>query len=922
MGKGAWLLTGLLAGFCALGQAWAQEESRLQVSVGSLPEGWTTRDTSRVYEGGVLELHAPGDFFTGGAVVKVTTETPAAFAQMLQEIGAGLPPESGARNFRVSEVNFHGFPALHYQFDVPPVPEFDFQGGLKEGFLFQSGGYYIWVAGDVNAPSIEKWRKEMQQAFAALRFPGAPVAGQLPVPGAVPGAGVPWTTWLPTGAPGLGGIGVLPGPETLAQGLAGVLAPGVLAAILGILGRLPSGATGGGFGLGFGGGSHVLSDGRTYHDGQRYTFHDGVEYVMRNGEMHPVRSLQDGERFTDPDGSQRIWKGGQAWMDSDWEQQAAVTDRYARQHAADWAEESTRLNPELVEFNRQWDEKMKWLDNLHTMERGILYGGEEMDLLRHRGEGGDFRGNIEELIGTFQETGEIDRETYSRMQRIYGMARRGDILDHSAAHTNSDIFANTMREGTERMLHEVVRGADVEGNRSYKSMAVRALANILTAGKAELVYTPANSVYTMRDMVERGSSTREILTQVGWDVGVGEIYGTVFGQGMQRLSPYAGRLMQKGADTLARRFPEATRVVTKKVKAIVHELTRQRGGRSIPKVKIGADGRMTRVDKPVPRTSGKVTRARPPDPAKQTNKGRSPAGHKRAGLQINEESFTPAGKPPALEGVPSRDNRAIKMVADRYGAKVHMRKTNPDSRRWLETKKAHPKPEMLKTKTINQYDVELGYPKDKVGTVACKRPVLPPKKPRGMSDGDWTEVQKRYTQRNTEFVNQQAELNELVRQKKITWDPDTGLITDYKSGKPFAGDHDAFAFVDAETGQPLPDAVVNRINRELQSTGATCHPEHVGWDYSAASPDVPKGAPTGAQSQYEIKAGIDAKILDGHAPGGEPLNTYDPLAAATSRDDWSVRTRRTGDKGWMRESSTKEEGWNTSYWTGGRRSFE
>lgn len=547
----------------------AQQQNGLQVSLGPLPEGWKSQDTSGIYEGGVWELRAPGDYFKGTATVTVTTETPADFARMLQDIAAGVPPETGVVNFRVSEVTFQGIPALRYQFDQPAMPEIEFQGQFQEGFLFETAGHYIFVSGVATGPSIERWTGEMRQAFAALRFPGGTVGGQAATPGWLPGTAPSWTTWLPREAEGLGGIGPLPGPETLAQALAGILAPGVLAAILGALGGVGSPVAGdGGFGLGFSGGSHVLSDGKTYHDGQRYTFGDGVEYVI------------------------------------------------------------TRLNPELVEFNRRWDEKMKWLDNLHTMERGILYGGDEMDVLKDRGPGGGFRGKIEELIGRFQETGEIDRESYARTQRVYGMARQGQILDHSAAHTNSEIFANTMREGTERMIHEIVRGTDVEGNRSYKSMALRALVNVLTVGKAELVYTPANSVYTMKELVEAGTSTKEIGRQLLRDVMVGEIYGTVFGHGMRKVGSVAGRVGGRIAEMTTHRFPEATRVVTDKVRSVVDTLTRERRSPFAPKVQ------------PPPRIPPKVS----PSAGRAAQPHKPPGATKPANASQRRQSWAEARK--------------------------------------------------------------------------------------------------------------------------------------------------------------------------------------------------------------------------------------------------------------------------------------
>jgi len=265
------------------------------------------------------------------------------------------------------------------------------------------------------------------------------------------------------------------------------------------------------------------------------------------------------------------------------------------------------------------------------------------------------------------------------------------------------------------------------------------------------------------------------------------------------------------------------------------------------------------------------------------------------GLKIDNNSFKEAGQPPDLRGMPSRDQKAIQAVSERYGVKAQMRPTNPESRVWLETGKAHPKPEMLKTKTINQYDVELGYPKEYSGTVACRKPdPLPAAKPDQMSGEHWLELQKRHKQRMTEYTDQVEKLNHLEQEGKIFWDKKTGIIYNGKTMKPYAGDHDAFAFVDAVSGEPVSPLVNQRINYELQSLGATQHPEHVGWDYSGLSDQIPEGSLPGAQSPRQIAEGIDQKILGGHGEGGQPLNTFDPLR---------------GDKG----------GWTTSYWKGGVR---
>ena len=273
------------------------------------------------------------------------------------------------------------------------------------------------------------------------------------------------------------------------------------------------------------------------------------------------------------------------------------------------------------------------------------------------------------------------------------------------------------------------------------------------------------------------------------------------------------------------------------------------------------------------------------------------AAHSRSapGLKIDDSSFQPAGKPADLRGVPLRDQKAIQMVSHKHGVKAQFRPTNPDSKPWLETGRGHPKPEMLKTKTINRkYDTRLGFSEDKVGTVACKKPAMPSRRPADFSDAEFQELKERFLERSAEYLDQEAKLDALVKKGKITWNKQTGDILNPKTGKPFAGDNDAFAFVDAVTGKPVSPTVNRQINQDLQNLGATTHGEHLAWDYSKLSRVPEAGAPPGAQSPYDIASGIDQKILGKHQQGGEALNTYDPLA---------------GEKG----------GWSASYWNGGIR---
>jgi len=200
---------------------------------------------------------------------------------------------------------------------------------------------------------------------------------------------------LPVGIPGLGGIGILPGPESLIQGLAAIVVPGLLAAILGILGQPAPGTQGGR------GGAHVLSDGRTYHDGQRYVFRDGVEYIMENGELRPLRSLADGDTFIGPDGSELIWNGGQPWFADDWRLKEATDQTFAGDHRKS--------------VDRHWEKRQ---NEIHE-EQASLHAKDEAELAKDK-EYEIERDKVKQLL----------KATIDLQQKIDELSR--DITDRSA----------------------------------------------------------------------------------------------------------------------------------------------------------------------------------------------------------------------------------------------------------------------------------------------------------------------------------------------------------------------------------------------------------------------------------------------------------------------------------------------------------
>jgi hypothetical protein len=134
------------------------------------------------------------------------------------------------------------------------------------------------------------------------------------------------------------GLGKVPLPENASQAMAGIVIPGIISVILGILGQSGAAvAPGGGTGSSTAksGSAYDFGDGRDYYEGQSYTFDDGREYKIVDGEFVPTKDLNNGATYVDPDGNSKIWIGGQAWHEADWRRQAATNDAYVKTHKQD-----------------------------------------------------------------------------------------------------------------------------------------------------------------------------------------------------------------------------------------------------------------------------------------------------------------------------------------------------------------------------------------------------------------------------------------------------------------------------------------------------------------------------------------------------------------------------------------------------------
>jgi hypothetical protein len=98
-----------------------------------------------------------------------------------------------------------------------------------------------------------------------------------------------------------------------------------------------------------------------------------------------------------------------------------------------------------------------------------------------------------------------------------------------------------------------------------------------------------------------------------------------------------------------------------------------------------------------------------------------------------------------------------------------------------------------------------------------------------MSPAEYNQVIKRYVQRRVEYMDNKAYYESMERQGLIDWNRETGVISNPRTGRPFAGDNDPFAYLDPDTLQPVNAYRSNTINSNLQQSGVTLHNEHIGF---------------------------------------------------------------------------------------------
>lgn len=229
--------------------------------------------------------------------------------------------------------------------------------------------------------------------------------------------------------------------------------------------------------------------------------------------------------------------------------------------------------------------------------------------------------------------------------------------------------------------------------------------------------------------------------------------------------------------------------------------------------------------------------------------------------------YNPTDTKPDVRGMPDKNVKAAQDLAAKHGVDIYIRPTNPASKKLL-GEGAHPKPETIKTKTINELDIQLGRKPDDLGKVGYFDPGAKPPPQGDMPKAKYDELVERFNQRKAEYNSYKKEVAGLKDKGHTV--TDDGVIL-HPDGKPYTGDHDIYDIRNPDGSKPTKaqyDAVMNDLKKPPFSAQ---HDGHRQWDYSHLDKTKPKpdanakpGDPP-PKSKWDKAHTVDSKILDSHS---------------------------------------------------------
>lgn len=277
----------------------------------------------------------------------------------------------------------------------------------------------------------------------------------------------------------------------------------------------------------------------------------------------------------------------------------------------------------------------------------------------------------------------------------------------------------------------------------------------------------------------------------------------------------------------------------------------------------------------------------------------TPADVPKTYTGAHPETHSPLGSlvDPGTMGMPESAISAITENARRNNHVILVRPTSPGARPKLDA--GHqPKPEFLKSKTTNEYDVLLGMDPEAISDVAFFEPKtsffedamrasgMPEAEitvqigklhagerisaPPGFTNSSqWDSTVGRFHHRTHEFNGSIGDATRAYVDKGVIR-IENGVVIDVATGMPFTGDHDLFDFLTVDGKQISMGKHLAAVD-ELKDVTFVMHPAHARWDPQRSQ--FPPGAE--GDAKYADARAIYSKIIDSHA-GGEILIAFTP----------------------------------------------
>jgi hypothetical protein len=193
--------------------------------------------------------------------------------------------------------------------------------------------------------------------------------------------------------------------------------------------------------------------------------------------------------------------------------------------------------------------------------------------------------------------------------------------------------------------------------------------------------------------------------------------------------------------------------------------------------------------------------------------------------------------------------------AQTHGVIIRARPTNPDAPK-LRNAGLPPKPDYVKTKTVNEADTYLGATGDQLGQAAYFEPHLDEADIVHLPENDRNKIRARYQERLEEYQKQAQNIQNEIDRGRIQMRDGDILVYDTITELPFTGDIDIFDILSLD-GNPIPlEGAKDLMEILMRIVDDVQHGHHMDpdWGVRGVDPD-------------ETKVNIKESIINRHSLG-------------------------------------------------------